>query len=78
MVPHCGVHIGDLQKLISMYADDIKLMCTSECDLNDTVFHIEKFLALVGLEVEVSKSQVVVVGAPQISKVVIRGTSLAV
>lgn len=62
MVGEFAVQIGTQRRLISTYADDIKLVCTSEAALNATVYHVKRFLARVGLEVEVGKSKVVVVG----------------
>ena len=61
---HCSINVGAVTRLISTYADDIKLMCTSEANLNIVVGEVKKFLSYIGLGVEISKSKIVVIGAP--------------
>ena len=66
---HCSIKVGAETRLISTYADDIKLMCTSQANLNIAVRTVKTFLSYIGLEVEISKSKIVVIGAPQVDSV---------
>ena len=66
---HCSVKVGAETRIISTYADDIKLMCTSQANLNIVVRTVKTFLSYIGLEVEISKSKIVVIGAPQVDSV---------
>jgi hypothetical protein len=61
--------VGAETRIISTYADDIKLMCTSQANLNIAVRTVKTFLSYIGLEVEISKSKIVVIGAPQVDSV---------
>jgi hypothetical protein len=66
---HCSIKVGAETRIISTYADDIKLMCTSQANLNIVVRTVKTFLSYIGLEVEISKTKVVVIGAPQVDSV---------
>ena len=44
-VSDCGISVGDQLKLVSLYADDIKLMCNSADSLNQCVLAIKSYLA---------------------------------
>ena len=66
---HCSVKLGAETRIISTYADDIKLMCTSQANINIAVRTVKTFLSCIGLEVEISKSKIVVIGAPQVDSV---------
>lgn len=66
---HCSIKVGAETRIISTYADDIKLMCTSQANLNIVVRTVKTFLSYIGLEVEISKSKIVVIGAPQVDSV---------
>lgn len=66
---HCSIKVGAETRIISTYADDIKLMCTSQANLNIAVCTVKTFLSYIGLEVEISKSKIVVIGAPQVDSV---------
>ena len=66
---HCSIKVGAETRIISTYADDIKLMCTSQANLNIAVSTAKTFLSYIGLEVEISKSKIVVIGAPQVDSV---------
>ena len=66
---HCSIKVGAETRIISTYADDIKLMCTSQANLNIAVRTVKTFLSYIGLEVEISKRKVVVIGAPQVDSV---------
>jgi Reverse transcriptase (RNA-dependent DNA polymerase) len=66
---HCSIKVGAETRIISTYADDIKLMCTSQANLNIAVRTVKTFLSYIGLEVEISKSKIVVIGAPQVDSV---------
>jgi hypothetical protein len=46
--------------------------------LNTAVSTVKTFLSYIGLEVEISKSKIVVIGAPQVDRVCIEGQSLPV
>lgn len=66
---HCSIKVGAETRIISTYADDIKLMCTSQANLNIAVRTVKTFLSYIGLEVEISKSKIVVIGALQVDSV---------
>ena len=66
---HCSIKVGAETRIISTYADDIKLMCTSQANLNIAVRTAKTFLSYIGLEVEISKSKIVVIGAPLVDSV---------
>ena len=66
---HCSIKVGAETRIISTYADDIKLMCTSQANLNIAVRTVKTFLSYIGLEVGISKSKIVVIGAPQVHSV---------
>ena len=46
--------------------------------MNTAVSTVKTFLSYIGLEVEISKSKIVVIGAPQVGRVCIEGLSLPV
>ena len=75
--PECGFDVAG-KRIVTSYADDLKLITKTTSELNQVVASVTNFLAIIGLSVEVSKSKVLVVGDDSVTQVNVAGVDLEV
>ena len=60
MLPGVGVHLGQMLLQILLYADDLVLLAESQADLQKMLDALQQFCELMGLTVNVKKSEAVI------------------
>ena len=73
LVPHTGIALPSGVKRIFSYADDVKLIAGSSCQLNEMFGVVSDFLAMLGLHCDPGKCSVMPICAPNVLSVLLGG-----